>query len=238
MEYKIFKYYFIHIPKTAGTFIQNVYCNKNSNNLINYIILKPDGEHPSCLNKEFIKQNCEYYWDTYLLEDASFLSSDIKFTIIRNPFDMLKSYFLSRWGDCDLGIKNKLPKKNFKELVKLYCSPDEIWHIPLLKKFLYNQLFDADGNCCCDYAIIYDNMKEGFEELFKLNGHSFEFENLKINETKNIKSYKEYYDNELIELVNKKCKLELEMFNYTFDGYQGNSYLIPIKNFKINWNII
>lgn len=236
----LFKYYFIHIPKTAGTFIQNIYCNKENNNSSNYIILKHEGEHPSCLSKEFIKKNCQYNWDTYLLKDNRFLSCDIKFTIIRNPFDMLKSYFLSRWGDCDTGVKTKLPNKSFKDLIKLYCSPDEKWHIPLLKKFLYNQLFDDDGNCHCDYAIIYDNMEKGLEELFKINKHSFEYKRIEkiINKTEGVDNYKEYYDNELIELVNKKCKLELEMFNFTFDGYQGKNYLIPIKNLKINWGNI
>jgi hypothetical protein len=224
------KLYFIHIPKSGGTTIQDQYCiGKNK------IIFKHEGEHPSCLSKTFIKSNCNYNWDTYLLTDPIFLACKVKFTIIRNPFDMLKSYFLSRWGDYDSGIKEKLPHKNFKELIKLYCSSEENWHIPLLKKFLYNQIFDDNGNCCCDYAVIFDNLNDGFEQLLKINGYDVEKINLHKN-VSNTKNYKNYYDEEMIELVNNKCRRELDMFNFDFNGYKGIDKLLYIKDFKLNWN--
>ena len=219
--------YFIHIPKSAGTFIQNVYSNTN--------IKKLEGEHPSCLSKEFIQKNCNYKWDTFLLKSDLFISCPIKFTIIRNPYDLLKSYFLSRWGDYDLGMKCKLPTKNFKELIIDYCDPLIEWHIPLMKKFLYHQLFDDNGNCHCDYAIIYDNLNVGFLELMKItNNYNYKIPDIKINKS-NTKNYKEYYDDEMISMVNKKCKKELDMFNFDFNGYNGESYLINIKDLKLNW---
>jgi hypothetical protein len=224
------KMYFIHIPKTAGTFIQN--------NITNGIdIVKHEGEHPSCLSKPFIQKNCKYNWDSYLLTDNLFLSCDIKFTVIRNPYDMLKSYFLSRWGDYDLGIKDKLPKADFKTLINKYCT-DKDWHIPLLQKFLYHQIFDDNGNSCCDYAIIYDHLDEGLQELFKLFGcTSLTYKKEMINRS-NTENYKKYYHNEMIELVENKCRLELEMFNFDFNGYKGKNSLIYIKDFKINWEKI
>lgn len=222
--------YFIHIPKTGGTFIQNEYCNKSN-------IIKHIGEHPSCLSKEFIEKNCNYKWDTYLLNSDLFLSCPIKFTVIRNPFDLLKSYFLSRWGDWDAGMKIKLPKKNFKELIIDYCDPSLEWHLPLMKKFLYNQIFDDNGNCHCDYAIIYDNLNQGLHELFKKTNNNYKYSKKNLNSS-NTKSYKEYYDNEMVNMVNKKCKRELEMFNFDFNGYKGSNCLINIKHLKIDWNTL
>jgi hypothetical protein len=222
--------YFIHIPKTGGTFIQDEYCNESN-------IKKHIGQHPSCLSKEFIQKNCTYKWDTYLLNSELFLSCPIKFTVIRNPFDLLKSYFLSRWGDWDGGMKTKLPRNNFKELIIDYCNPSIKWHVPLMKKFLYHQLFDDNGNSQCDYAIIYDNLKEGLLELFKKTDNNYKFSN-KIKNKSSTKNYKEYYDDEMINMVNKKCKNELEMFNFDFNGYKGTNYLINIKHLKLNWDTI
>ena len=222
--------YFIHIPKTGGTYIQDEYCKVTN-------IKKHHAEHPSCLSKEFIQKNCTYNWDTYLLKSELFLSCPIKFTIIRNPFDLLKSYFLSRWGDGDAGVIKKLPKKQFNELISDYCNPDVEWHIPLFKKFLYHQLFDDNGNCCCDYAIIYDNLKEGFQELSKKTNNNYTYSNNILNSS-NTRNYKTYYNNEMINMVNKKCKKELELFNFDFDGYKGTDYLVNIKHFKIDWNTI
>lgn len=224
------KLYFIHIPKTGGTFIQKEYCNKNN-------IIKHIGEHPSCLSKEFIEKNCNYKWDTYLLNSDLFLSCPIKFTVIRNPFDLLKSYFLSRWGDWDEGMKIKLPNKNFKELIIDYCEPSSEWHLPLMKKFLYNQIFDDNGNCHCDYAIIYDNLNQGLDELFKKTNNNYKSSKKKLN-CSNTKNYKEYYDDEMVNMVNEKCKRELEMFNFDFNGYKGSTYLINIKHLKLDWDTL
>ena len=106
-----------------------------------------------------------------------------------------------------------------------------------MKKFLYHQLFDDNGNSQCDYAIIYDNLKEGLLELFKKTDNNYKYSN-KIKNNSRTKNYKEYYDDEMINMVNKKCKNELEMFNFDFNGYKGTNYLINIKHLKLDWNTI
>jgi len=55
------------------------------------------------------------------------------------------------------------------------------------------------------------------------------------------KSYKYYYDEEMIELVNKKCHRELKYFNYDFNGSTKQEPLIINCNVKYdvyNDNII
>ena len=39
-------------------------------------------------------------------------------------------------------------------------------------------------------------------------------------------------------MINKKCKNELEMFNFDFNGYKGTNSLINIKHLKLDWNTI
>ena len=39
-------------------------------------------------------------------------------------------------------------------------------------------------------------------------------------------------------MINKKCKNELEMFKFDFNGYNGTSYLMDIKHLTLDWNTI
>ena len=60
----------------------------------------------------------------------------------------------------------------------------------------------------------------------------YPIEDIYTNKSHNkTKSYKYYYDEEMIELVNKKCHRELKYFNYDFTGSTKHEPLI------INYNI-
>ena len=43
---------------------------------------------------------------------------------------------------------------------------------------------------------------------------------------------------ETIELSKKKCKLELDILNFDFDGYKSNEKIIKVSDLKIDWNKI
>ena len=146
---------------------------------------------------------------------------------------MLVSHFYTRWCDYDEYVKKKLDKVSVEKNIENYCKKNnQEWFLPMLSKFLYFQLFDEKGNCHCDYAIIYDKLEDGlkiFCDKFKLNKPRF---NIKHNTGDS--NYKKYYNDERKRLVKNKCKLELEMFNFDFDGYKGTESLINIKDFKID----
>jgi len=211
------------------------------------------------LSTNFVKKNCNYRWFDYegsyqSLRDEKIVaetgaenkevispSSFIKFTVIRNPYDWLVSALGSKWGGAPKGVG--LPKAEVPDLVRMYCLSQD-WNIPLLHKFIYHQLFDDYGNSCCDYAIIYDKIEEGINSLcskYKLHRNKRKIINSRAGNAElkpdKKKNYKEYYDDELISLVNKKCHRELDMFKFDFDGYNGDA-LINISKLKINWNEI
>jgi hypothetical protein len=242
-------YVFIHIPKSAGTFTMKNICNVNDN-------VHQLDTHFICISDSFISErikNNKFYNDIcfknyknrvisipgfgYNMVDNELFKDSIKFTIIRNPYDLLSSYFISRWGDYNLAMFKKLPKLEFNDLVKEFCNTNKNWHIPFFRDFLYFQCFDDDGNSKCDYAIIYDDVLDTtltkFTSLNKLNYSRGD----KINKT-NKSNYKNYYTPESIELISKKCKLELDMFNFDFSGYNGKEKIIEMKNFKIDWDKI
>jgi hypothetical protein len=118
-----------------------------------------------------------------------------------------------------MGVKEKLPRVSFKENVKKYCiSASKDWYMCMLSKFLYFQLFDDNGESKCDYVIIYDKLEDGLYKLCSKFYLKMPNLNNKRNVTKNKNNYKNYYDTEDIGMINKKCELELKMFNFTFEG--------------------
>lgn len=232
------EYVFINTPKTAGTFVNRRVVEKNKN-------VHTIQGHSRCVSDEFINDaypNNQYYqsrkwWGVDLPKQPVF-DDAIKFTTIRNPYDLLASYFISRWGDNDVGMRVKLPKGNFKTIVKHFCDTDNNWHVPLFRDFLYFNLFDEEGNSRCDYAIIYDTLVGGLTDF--TNEHNLEF---KKGGKENVTGgkgggYKRYYDEESIALIQEKCKLELEMFNFDFNGYKGDEKIIKVSDLKIDWDKI
>ena len=232
-------YVLINTPKTAGTFVRRRIVDKNPNV---HIIQG----HSRCVSDKFIHDaypdnkyfQSRKWWGVDLTQETIF-DDAVKFTVIRNPYDLLSSYFISRWGDNDRGMKVKLPRANFKTLVETFCNTENDWHVPLWRDFLYFNLFDEEGNSRCDYAIIYNTLNEGLTEF--TNEHNLQFrKGGKENVTGQKKggNYKKYYDQESIDLLAEKCKLELDMFNFDFDGYKGDEKIIKVSDLKIDWDKI
>lgn len=167
-----------------------------------------------------------------------------KITIIRNPFDLLCSFYHhgeklnlnNRFSHSGWGAINFYHKfKTFKDFIKAYCNPDFKWHKMQLqwKKFLFSQLFDINHNCVADIIIKYEYLDEAKKILNTKLDHPIIDRWLRKSENKK-KSYKYYYDQEMINLVNKKCYRELKYFNYDFNGSTKYEPLIINCNVKYN----
>ena len=81
------------------------------------------------------------------------------------------------------------------------------------------------------YDILDDGLKQYTEEhnlIYKIGGRE--------NKTsKKNKNYKTYYNQESIDLIAEKCKLELDIFNFDFDGYKGKEKIMKVSDLKIDW---
>ena len=105
-----------------------------------------------------------------------------------------------------------------------------------LRHNLFFQIFNSSGDCTCDFIIKYENLfDEGLEQIKEISQVS-EFHSWKTiskaqyNITQDKCRWQNYYTKDLINLVSKNCKFELESFGYKFD----NSY----KDFVINTEAI
>ena len=231
---------FIHIPKTSGTSFESKQIIKcwHRFNAPNIYRLPPcKGGFPFC------DGSGEEHWPLY---DNIFkmYENHYKISIVRNPFDLLCSYyfhfhensdipdcFRSGWG----GVNNIYNFSSFKEFIVSYCNLDFEWHVPALKNFLFSQLFDKDGQCVADIILKFEYIDTAKKILGEVLNSPFDeiYENKSSNKKKN---YKDYYDDEMIKLVEKKCSRELKFFNYNF--YGSTEYEPIIINYKkINYNL-
>lgn len=231
----------IHIPKSAGSYIRHL-VYKDNPNFVDTKLHGFYGQNPACHkdSDKYVKlpKNADYSKFPGI-ENLEFMA------IIRNPFDLLFSYYshcrmdtekhnikvgYSGWMAC-----NTIHGFNtFEEFIKAYCDPDFQWHMPIMKEFLFGQIFKKNGECVPKYIIRYERLDEGLGMV----GHLYKpntFRNKAVNKSPKILSYKEAYTEEMKQLVTEKCKKELQIFNYDFDGPKDDLIMLNPLTLKYNW---
>jgi len=247
----------VHLPKSAGIYISKMYGRgKNKHYLGSSHCFHIDDiwalEGPGSkqkrkfvsYTKKFREQNPKSHYSMVMGKNP------IKFSVLRNPFDILVSYYHSQshgnkvmdgWHGCNIwgGYKN------FKQFISHYCDlGTDTWNVVPLKGNLYAQLFDSEGNCCVDYILMYELLQKGLqfiESEFKLirnndmDSDSVEwktFDGTSRNSTTNKKKdYRSYYTDKMREMVEKKCKWELDFGNYDFDGIKEEAKNCPVHQY-------
>jgi len=144
----------------------------------------------------------EDIWKNHLSAERikTLLGSDkfntyFKFAVIRNPYDVIVSYYY--WEKSKLPFKEYAKTKIVKNLRR--CS--------------------IDGQTICDYFIRYENLVEDIIHVCKLlNIENYDITNLPKHKA-NIRpkdNYRDYYDEETRLIVYKNHKNIFEKFNYEF----------------------
>jgi hypothetical protein len=138
------------------------------------------------------------------LGDAKF-NDYFKFCIVRNPYDLMVSYYFF--------CKSKNDSKSQGDF-KTFCK--KCIHINITN---VDRIF-IDNRPICHYYIRYENLiNDILIVLEKLCIKDFDLNDLpkhKANINPHDKPYKEYYDSETKEIVEKLFKKEIDMFNYEF----------------------
>lgn len=180
------RFIFIHINKTGGSSIEKA--------------LNIPFEHKTALEK--IDEISREEWDRKLT-----------FTIVRNPWDKVVSHYHYRvqTNQTELGDK----RIGFKEWVKLAYGnqDDDYYDNPKMFMPQLNWITDKNGKILVDEIIYFENLDGEFKKVLKKLGRNKTLPHIKKS---NHRNYREYYDQETIEIVRNWYKRDIECFGYKF----------------------
>ena len=197
-----YNFLFVHIPKTAGNSIQSV-LQKYSEDKITVNSFQ-DGINRFGLHtpKYNLSKHSRLIVYKRRLEKELYRKL-FKFTVVRNPWDRMISYYFSpHRGNTDWD-RNKF--------IKFVKESDSI------KSFLSTGLFNNIGDRPfknLDFILRFENLAKDFELLCeKLNIEKSVIPH--VNSSKH-EHYSYYYDEELMNLVASRFRQEIDYFGYTF----------------------
>ena len=194
------KFIFIHIPKTAGTSIEKTIEDKSCIFKRNQWSDKPLGFNAP-LNHLTINQV-----EVSKKIKRTDIETFFKFTFVRNPWDrVISECFCSHiqliFKDC----------KSINDKIRVVCSLAEKGYGGHCKKQVH---FTTSSNYTMDYVGRYENLVNDFNCICKQLG--IEQKDLpQTNKSKRV-SYKDYFNQEMIDLVARTYSDDINNFNYDF----------------------
>jgi len=187
---------FFHIPKTGGSSVRTILLNDLNGDKI--------GVHVNVRNA--LRKN--YNLDAY-----------IKFSVIRNPYSRMVSWYHHLLRESEIGkrssdvIKPESFEQFIKEQTRIYSNKEttqfKLWS--LQKDFI-----SYGEKVMIDYIIRFENFQNDFD-LFsqKAFGKTFTLPHMKNWGVGN--DYRKFYTDELQEIVYNKLKGDFEYFGYKKD---------------------
>jgi len=198
-----YKCIFVHVPKCAGTSIDNALLHKKFRAWNSKLNIWEQHATISQIKKHFISPEKfkEYF----------------KFSIVRNPWSRVVSNYMATTNWEHLPVSKDTFRDFifsdgiFKELMdpKKINMPRNIYHrsIPA-----YDYLFE-NGKLMMDFVGRFENLKEDWKKI--CNKLRIKLE-LPHELKQKYKPYKEFYDNETKEEVARFYKKDIDFFNYEF----------------------
>ena len=193
---------FVHIPKTAGNSIQSILSKYSEDEII--VSHEQDGIHRFDLHTpkyNFNKHSRLIVYKRRLEKDL--YRKLFKFTIVRNPWDRMISFYFSPHRGLTEWNRSK-----FIDFVK---------ERETIKSFLSTGFFNNIGNRPfknLDFILRFEHLQEDFNLLCeKLNIKKSKLPHVNNSQHNH---YSKYYDEELVNLVAGRFRHEIDYFGYTF----------------------
>ena len=241
--YTNLKILFVHIPKTGGTSISS--CLEKNEKLVQ----KKSFDFKNAIRKKlFRKKNYEIKPFNFKHAIAEKMLDEIgteknnykKFTIVRNPWDLVVSFYfhlrkpLSQtelFSEGNISYLNPVEasmnacKMDFKSWVKIYYDPYlrprqiEETRFPYPVSHFYKQLdwiTNINGEILVDKILKFEEPNEWKNYLKGLGLKDTNDLDVKLNSSKRRVDYKYYYDDEIKNIIGQYFKKDIDKFDYKF----------------------
>jgi hypothetical protein len=167
-----------------------------------------------------------------------------KFTIVRNPWDMVVSRY--KWQQFKASKKKNSKKFNlrkikknlfnpgaYKKALKIIFSPakkNEVKKINKFEKFLEElpekfintqYYFDSDDKPLADFYIRFEKLEEDYKKVCGFLGIPYnKIPRLKSKHRKKKEHYSKFFNDETVKMVGGRFKKEIDFFNYRFEAVE------------------
>jgi hypothetical protein len=182
----------------------------------------------------------------------------VKVSSVRNPFSMLASMYFHNQGQREVWnwydpAMADLPEgwdqiniihgfRSFEAFINMFCEPGFPFHHKWYRQNLFFQLFNRSGSCGADLIMRSETLTQATTGWLNLAGYITEEEMTQISQEpmRNVgadflkssisgKDYRSCYTDVMREMIEEKCKQELALFGYNFDGpIDGELFIDPI----------
>lgn len=219
---------FVHCPKTGGTYV----CQHESGKAPVISGLRDLG-HSYIVDDSISKNPIYQYGPNKTGEDSVVNRSDIEglpvFSIVRNHYDWLVSYFYHAGGDPNNKYFNpehydyKYSKKGFDYLVRVICDREDKWPN---NKLLFPQVFSSGGDMICDYIANTNSLDDNLSEISDIYGLKYQKKGKQRVGRVGDSEYKKYFSDSLAQLVLDTWEDELQIYGFGFDKLETNEPIL------------
>lgn len=237
--------YFIHIPSTGGSYIrEKVFSSSKSVHWYGKNIQGKHDYHPCGLTQPVVYKGSRNHTKTYKFDPQFLNPKNLKFAVVRNPFDQyVSSYLITK--------EERSSSLTFEDFIKEVCDPGftpstefgESFFIS--RKFLFYQIFDDFGDCHCDILLRRESLNDGLEIVCNKLGipgnimgstekPPGEWGERRIRQGREKRDFRTYYTDSLVDIVAKKRSREINAFGYSFENSNYNTIIDPSKIRYIN----
>jgi hypothetical protein len=194
---------FVHIPKTGGNSIQRAFLPFSEDRMV-LMTAHDDGVHRFGIRSPTLEMHKHLSLAEYhaRLDDNQF-NCLFKFCVIRNPWDRCVSHFFSphrgavEWSE-----------EAFEKFIKEHVLPAD--------RYVRLADDDADPFDNLDTVLRFERLEQDFKRVCNQLGIASE-PLPKVNSGNRDDYQKYYHKTNLVDLVEKKFRLEIDRFGYRFD---------------------